>query len=120
MKIAATEIGGVRVLAVSGHIAAFEVDAFLAGLTGLRSPTGARVVLDLSGLDNLPTATVGGLIETVRALEASGGRLVLAAPKTGVRVTLDRLGVAPMVTIAPTQEEALETLRSPGTESGPS
>ncbi len=102
---------GVRVLKLSGHISSSERDDLVAELGRFKDTPGSRVVLDMAVLKNLPTAVVGALIDLIRYLENAGGRLVLAAPDAGVRLVLDRLGVAPMVAITESVDEAVEMLK---------
>ncbi|MHC4914342.1 MAG: STAS domain-containing protein [Planctomycetota bacterium] len=112
METQVLDRGAVRVLKLSGHIASSEVDALIAEFNELKEVPGARCVLDMAVLKNLPTAIIGALIELIRHLETAGGRLVLAAPDATVRVPLDRLGVAPMVTITESTDEAVELLEA--------
>ena len=111
MELKDTERDGIRVLKLTGHISASEVDSLVTGLGGLKESPEARVVLDMAVLKNLPTAVVGALIEIIRHVENAGGRLILAAPDANVRVPLDRLGVAPMVTITESVDEAVDMLK---------
>jgi anti-anti-sigma factor len=50
---------------------------------------GARVVLDLDGLEALDTAGVRGLISLLRSARAHGAELALRANKPSVRRTLE-------------------------------
>ncbi len=111
METKATDRDGVRILKLAGHVSAPEVDALVAELGNLKEVPGGRVVLDMAVLKNLPTSLVGALISLIRQLEKVGGRLVLAAPNANVRVPLDRLGVAPMVAITESVDEAVEMLK---------
>jgi anti-anti-sigma factor len=110
MQASTSDQQGVRVLQLSGHVSSSEVHALLAELAKLKDAPDGRVVLDVALLKNLPTAAIGGLIELIRALEQRGGRLVMAAPDSSVRVPLERLGVSPMVTITESVDEAVEML----------
>lgn len=115
METQSTDRDGIRVVKISGHVSATEVDALVAELGNLKEVPGGRVVLDMAVLKNLPTSLVGALIELIRQLEKVGGRLVLAAPDANVRVPLDRLGVAPMVAITESVDEAVEMLKDEAT-----
>jgi anti-anti-sigma regulatory factor len=112
MKAERWEREGLRYLRLSGHVSAGETDVLVGEFAALGREAGARAVLDLALLKNLPTAVIGSLIALIRALEASGGRLVVAAPSATVLVPLDRLGVSPMVRITESVAEAEELLRS--------
>ena len=115
MEIQSTDRDGIRVLKLSGHVSAPEVDALVVELGKLKEVPGGRVVLDMAVLKNLPTSVVGALIELIRQLEKAGGRLVLAAPDATVRVPLDRLGVAPMVAITESVDEAVDMRKGEAT-----
>jgi len=112
MRIETGNRGEVRVLTVLDHVSASDVDALTAELAKLKEPAGTRAVIDMTGLKNLPTAVLGRLIETVRALESTGGRLVLAGPNSNVRVALERLGLAPMMATTESLDAAVELLES--------
>jgi anti-anti-sigma factor len=108
MEAKTAEISGVTVLSLSGRAAASDAKALSEAIEELRKTPGVRAVLDVSRLENLPSSAVGSLIETIRAVEAGGGRLILAAPGPATQLVLDRLGVASMMQMAPTVEEAVK------------
>lgn len=112
MKTETTTRDGVHILTVSDHVSSAEVESLVAQLGVIRGLGGSWVIIDLADLKNLPTAVIGALIAAIRELEDAGGRLVLASPNTHVRVTLDQLGVAPMVSITEGLNEALVLLKS--------
>lgn len=112
MEISTAQREGVTVLTLSGRASASEVRTLSEAIEGLRRTAGIPAVLDVSRLGNLPSSAVGSLIETIRAVEAGGGRLILAAPNEGTRLVLDRLGVASMVETAGTVEEAVKMARA--------
>ena len=72
-----------------------------------------RIVLEVSRLDNLPSAVVGSLLEAIRAIEAASGRLVLAGPQNALTVVLDRLGIGTLVTCFRSVDEAVKALAVP-------
>jgi anti-anti-sigma regulatory factor len=111
METESTSCGGILTMSLSGQVSAADVDVLVAELDGIQAGPGARVALDVQRLVNLPTAAIGALVDLVRRLEGAGGRMALAGPAAGVRVTLKRLGIAPMVTITDSLDEALELLR---------
>jgi anti-anti-sigma factor len=114
MEIKTVERSGVTVLSASGRASASEAKALSEAIEDLRKAPGGRAVIDVSLLENVPSAAVGSLLETIRAMEAAGGRLILAAPTHGTRLVLDRLGVASMVQTAGTLAEALELAKTKG------
>ena len=91
----------VRIVALSGRVSGAEVtrltELFEELKNQARPEAPERVVLDVTALDNLPSAVVGALLEAIRALEGAGGRLVLAAPNAAITVVLHRLGVNQLV-----------------------
>lgn len=114
MEIRKWQRGRVQVLDLSGRMTAGEAPKLEQQLAGLREPAEPDepryVVLDVTALDNLPSAVVGALLETIRALEAAGGRLVLAGANEAVCLVLDRLGVSELVGRYDSLDEALAAL----------
>lgn len=128
MEIDTRKSNGITVLGLSGRVRSSEVAVLMARLARIKEEAEAgggappRVVLDLGGLDNLPTAVVGALIEAIRSVESVGGRFALASPDEAVRVALDRLGVAQLVTTYASTDEAVRALGADAPEveeSGP-
>jgi anti-anti-sigma factor len=112
MELKTAQRTGVTVLSASGRASASEATALSEAIEELRKSKGSRAVLDVSLLENLPSAAVGSLIETIRAMEAAGGRLIVAAPGPGTRVVLERLGVMSMVQMAATVDEAVKMAKA--------
>ena len=108
---------GVIILGLSGRVRSSDVAVLMARLVQIKheaetNPAAPpRVVLDLAGLDNLPTAVVGALIEAIRSVESVGGRFALATPNQPVSVALDRLGVAQLVTTFDSVDKAVAAIR---------
>ncbi len=123
MDIARTSVGGVEVVAISGRVSGAEAPRLTAEFQVIRTAASAdrpsRVVLDVTTLDNLPSAAVGSLVEAIRALEAVGGRLVLAAPNHAISVVLDRLGIGQLVTSYESADAAVRALSAPDATQGP-
>ncbi len=111
MEADSSDRGEVRVLSIQGHVSASDIHVLVAKLGDMKETPSTRVVLDMTLLKNLPTAVMGALVDLIRSLENVGGRLALAAPGTGVRISLERLGIAPMVAMTESLDEAVNMLR---------
>ena len=122
MEIARQKAAGVDVVTISGRVSGGEVPRLTEEFQTIRaaaSPTApSRVVLDVTALDNLPSAVVGSLVEAIRAIEAVGGRLVLAGPNHALVLVLDRLGVSDLFTTFKSAEEAVRVLSAKDTTVG--
>jgi anti-anti-sigma factor len=114
MNVARQKIGRAEVVTISGRVSGSEAPKLAEEFQAIRtaaSPTApSRVVLDVTDLDNLPSAVVGSLVEAIRATEAAGGRLVLAGPNHALTVVLERLGIADLVTTFKSAAEAVQAL----------
>ncbi len=103
---------GVRVLAIEGE-ARLEVSERLtqeaiAALDGRKEP---RVVLDLTGLEFLDSASTGALVRLQDVVEADrGGRFVLCGLRRVVRRVLDLTGLTSRFTVRPDRDQAIEYL----------
>jgi anti-anti-sigma regulatory factor len=106
-----SELDSIRVLKITGHVAPTDAPKLMAALERLSQAPRARCVLYTAGLRNLPTAVISAVLNLVRRLEQSGGRLVMAAPEASLRSHLDRLGIASMLGTAGSLDEAVEVLR---------
>lgn len=114
MEIKEDQRAGIRIVALSGRVSGADVSRLTEQLETLknlaRPGSPERVVLDVTALDNLPSAVVGALLEAIRALEGAGGRLVLAAPNAAIMVVLHRLGVNQLVASFKSLDEAVKAL----------
>lgn len=77
-----------------------------AKLDALIAP-GARVVLDLAGLDYIDSAGLGLLIGTLKRLKEKGGTLSIARPKPHVQGIFALIKLSSLMEIHPTLEAAL-------------
>jgi anti-anti-sigma factor len=67
-----------------------------------------RVIFDMTWVDYIDSAGVGLVALAASKLKASGGRLVVVAPKGRVRERLKKAKISAMVTICPTAREAAD------------
>jgi serine phosphatase RsbU (regulator of sigma subunit)/anti-anti-sigma regulatory factor len=117
MEIVRRKVAGVEVVSLFGQVSGAEVPRLAGEFQAIRATTNlakpSKVVLDVSALDNLPSAVIGSLVEAIRALEAFGGRLVLAGPNHPLAAVLARLGIGELVSHFKTTEEAIQALAAP-------
>ena len=73
-------------------------------------PAGGAVVVDLAGVEYCGSLGVRLLLTAARLMKRRGGRLVLAAATPSVRQVLEMTGVANIIPIADTAEEARQLL----------
>jgi len=84
------------------------VRALRAALLGMAAqPRQRRLLLDLSGIDDLPSLAVGMLMTLARRCEAAGGELRLCAVPVDVQKMLDALNFETVVACYPDQDGAL-------------
>ncbi|MBY8880106.1 STAS domain-containing protein [Actinacidiphila acidipaludis] len=82
--------GGLRIVRAESELDWERAQAFGEQIREAVSPDGARVVVDLSGVDFADSATLHILLDAHRDLAARGGLLVLAGPlSAGVRRLFD-------------------------------
>lgn len=70
---------GCCVVQIAGTLGAADCAALEQQLRPALAANPSRVILDLSGLESLGSAGIGALVKIQRSVEASGGKLVLAA-----------------------------------------
>ncbi|MFB4317299.1 STAS domain-containing protein [Actinomadura sp. 21ATH] len=72
-----------------------------------------RVVLDLAAVSFCDSSGIAAVIETLRALHARDGRLVLARPRPQTRQLIARLALARFLIVHDTLETAITSLSRP-------
>lgn len=105
-----TESDGVRLVRLSGSLTQKGVTdvgpAFSAAVRG-----GGRVVVDLSGVDLIATTGITMLLVADRELKEAGGAMVIAGTRGIVRDVLLRCRLDKVLTLAPTPDAGVESVR---------
>lgn len=90
-----------------GGEARVELIPALGGAVAQLVGEGARhVLVDLSRLEFMDSASLGALLQLSRERIAAGGRLVLVAPSRAVARVLDSCGMRPHFALAATEADA--------------
>jgi anti-sigma B factor antagonist len=103
--------GGSTIVEVSGVIdvaCSLELRDALASLLGT---AGANVLLDLSGVSLIDSSGIGILVGAHRQADASGAKLVLAAPAGPAARVFELTRTNKLLRIEPTVEQGLAALR---------
>ena len=99
--------GEVSVVVVPGKaLDASNSKDFKAGITPLLTP-GAKIVLDLSGLDFVDSSGLGAMVSSLRQISGVGGDLKLCSLKTPVRALIELVRMHRVFEIYNTRDEAL-------------
>ncbi|HET9078567.1 MAG TPA: STAS domain-containing protein [Acidimicrobiales bacterium] len=91
-----------------GAIDAFSVSSFREAVAAV--PSGASLVVDLSGVSFLDSAGLGALIGGIRRLRQLGGEVAVAAPRPLIARVLNTTGFDRIVEVSETVERAVEVL----------
>jgi anti-sigma B factor antagonist len=79
--------------------------------TSLTAAKAGRVLVDMSEVSFLASIGIRSIINSARALDAKGGRMVLLVPDNSkVRETLATTGIGEVIPIRADEQEALQTL----------
>jgi anti-sigma B factor antagonist len=79
--------------------------------TSLTAAKAGRVLVDMSEVSFLASIGIRSIINSARALDAKGGRMVLLVPdNSNVRETLETTGIGEVIPIRADEREALQTL----------
>jgi anti-anti-sigma factor len=107
-----SEAQGVRLVRLTGSLTQKGVTevgpAFSAAVRG-----GGPVVVDLSGVDVIATTGITMLLVADRELKQAGGRMVVAGTRGTVRDVLLRCRLDKVLSLAPTADDGVESLRRP-------
>jgi anti-anti-sigma factor len=118
-----------RAEALAGHGSAVVVvlddHSLLQGLTDLRwrldalmtGDTGT-LILDVTGLERLSSATLAAMLWAQRTCQSRGGRVIVRGPNRRCREMLTRTGLATVFEVRPAGDLPLGTGRSSTTPTG--
>ena len=81
MQVHTSEQGSTMVFHVVGKIVGYHIVDLCKQLESFRNGGFKRVVVDLSGVDEIDSCGLGGLLYSCRILEKNDLRLVLACPQ---------------------------------------
>ena len=93
MELQVTDHKRASVLAVTGRIDGSTAGDFEAALTELTDAGQNNIILDMSDVDFVSSAGLRVLVNTRKAVNAAGGKIVLAEPSQQVIETLDIAGL---------------------------
>jgi anti-anti-sigma factor len=105
-------MGGMELLEGRGGTVVVRLDdeTLLRGLTDLRWRLGGlmtsdtmTLVLDVSKLDRLSSATLAAMLWAQRTCQARGGRVVVRGPNRRCREVLERTGLATFFDVRPSE-----------------
>jgi len=86
-----------------------EIETRFAGMTA--SPR-MRVVVDLSDVPFMSSIGIRALMINAKAVARRGGRFLIAAPQAQVREVLETAGLAELVSILATLDEAIAAVKA--------
>ncbi len=89
MEIKTSEKNGVSIVTLCGHLTGPGVGSLLRSVNELMERPGAKVVIDLHGVEFIGSAGLGDLVRITAQANTQGGRLVLAAPSPFVLGVLE-------------------------------
>jgi anti-anti-sigma factor len=107
-----TTQGEVTILRVRGDLTVTEVGAVEPAFKSLAESPGARVVVDLSGVPQVTTPAISLFITTTVAARSTGGKVVFGRPTPLVSDVLHRCRLDRVLSIAATEDEAMEMARA--------
>jgi anti-anti-sigma factor len=93
MDIQISEHKRVSVITVSGRIDGSTAGEFEAVLTGVTEEGNKNIIIDMSDVDFVSSAGLRVLVNTRKAVNSAGGKILLAEPSQQVVDTLDIAGL---------------------------
>jgi len=102
---------GVRLLRVHGPIVRETLPAFEQGMLDALNGAPAAVLLDFSGVAYLSSSGVGLIMQGYAQALEDGARLIVFGAKPAEVAVMNLTGLASMVTLAATEQDALDLLR---------
>jgi anti-anti-sigma factor len=112
VEIAATSVDGITVLEARGRVNSQTAPVLGERLTTALSAAGARVALDLSGVDYLSSAGLRVLQQAARQADEKSGRFVLCGLSSRVAEVFEISGFSSILSVFATRDEALAAARA--------
>ncbi|MBI4863859.1 MAG: STAS domain-containing protein [Candidatus Riflebacteria bacterium] len=110
MSIQLVEIEGVRVVRVLDLSDNDSVVALKDALQTITTGADLRIVLDMELLDYVNSMGIGVMVNLLKKVNESGGKLVLQSPRDNVRQLFRILGLDKIFTIVRSRADAMTTL----------
>ena len=99
-------------ISLIGRMDALGVEDIAMPFTAATATRKALVVVDLAQVDFLASVGLRLFFSNARTLQQRGGKMALAAAQPDVQAVLDATGVAQIISIYPTVDEACAALRN--------
>ena len=112
LAFSVTREPGYAVLSVAGDVDAGTEQDFRDALTSVLTHGVLRIVVDLSRVDFMSSAGIGVVMGVRRVLSDAGGSVVLASPHGQVAQVLSMTGVAEVIPVTASLDDAVAALGS--------
>lgn len=98
-------------VAIVGRLDIAGVNAIADQFTFNTTPQRKTTLVDVSQVTFIASLGIGMLVSAAKALQRHGARMVLVGPTGLVLQSLETAGIDHVISIAPTQDEALKMIR---------
>ena len=100
MELQYSELGNkIRLIKLIGKLDIIGVGAIETKFAGYCAGDGARVLVDLSGVESLASIGIRLLVVSAKSLSSRGGRMVLLSPASEVKSVLEITGIPAIIPI---------------------
>lgn len=111
MEITETRSNAVVIVAVTGRLDATNAHAFEERVLGLIEAGEMRLVVDCAQLDYISSAGLRVLLVAAKRLNATGGKIVVAALNDQIQQIFDIAGFSSMFQVYATRDDAVAAVR---------